>query len=163
MKRLLTLAIAVAFIFAGTSLAQPMNGGGKMMHKGDGMPKMRGQMIKERLELNDEQSKKFDEIMFAQREKAIDTRAEIQKLKLQAQKITSSGKVEVEKLKEINSKIADLQKEMKNARLDSWNKINKILTPEQQKIWAQMLDRIIAHKGKMGKGKRMRHRRMMMR
>jgi Spy/CpxP family protein refolding chaperone len=141
MKKLVLLA-TLALLSLGISLnaqqMRGMNGRGQMMMQGKGMMQP-GEMMKQKMGLTDEQSKKFDEIMFAQREKAIERRAEVQKLKLKMQKIAASENVDVNELKKLQNKIAEIHKNQMNARLDAWEKVNKILTPEQQKIWAQKL------------------------
>ncbi len=143
MKKLATLTLIALFAVSSYFYAQPMQG--MNMGKGNnyGMP---GQMMKTRLGLSDEQAKKFDEIMFSQREAAIDTRAEAQKLRLEMQKIAASDNVDIAKLKKLNAEIASLQVKQKDRRLETWSKINEILTPEQRKTWAKMLTKFINHK-----------------
>ncbi len=147
MKRLTTLAVVVLLAFSGTFLASPKQNNGDKQFK----PK---HGIKAQLNLTEEQEKKFNEIIFSQREAMIDTRAEIQKLRLEKQKIAMSDNPDLTKLKKLNAKISELQTRGANSRLETWAKINKILTPEQQKIWKKTLNKL---------GKRMHHRKGCMR
>ncbi len=146
-KQLLTLVMLVSiFAFGNNAFAQ--------MNMGEGNPAF-GQphgMMKQKLGLNEEQAKKFDQIMFDQKEAMIDTRAQIQKLKVEAQKIAASDNVDLNKLKKINAKIENLRTAQKDRRLETWEKVNKILTPEQKKIWKNMLNKMIMMQGKKGMG-----------
>jgi Spy/CpxP family protein refolding chaperone len=161
MKKLIVAIVIVVMGIGANINAQPA--GQMPVKRGDNF--VPGQMIKTRLNLTDEQEQKFDEIMFAQRERAIDTRAEVQKLRLEVNKIVASGNVDVEKVKTLQGKIADLRKSQMESRLNAWEKVNKILTPEQQKVWAKMLLKFNGRKGKARRGMRCRRfmgKRMMM-
>ncbi len=165
MKRLTKFTIVALFAVTSVFSAQPVQNTNMQNASRYGMP---GRMVKARLNLTEEQEKKFDEIMFSQREAAIDTRAEIQKVRLEMQKISASENPDLNKMKKLNAKISELQTQLGNRRLETWDKINKILTPEQKKTWSNMLTRFAVRKGSPRKmrgtcGKRFNGRRGMMR
>ena len=146
MKRLTTLAVIVLFVISGTVFALPQKTGGKIQ------PMMPWLKIKTQLNLTKDQEQKFNDIIFSQQEAMIDNRAEIQKLRLQKQKIALSDNPDLTKLKKINSKIFELLSQNSNRRLETWAKINAILTPEQQVIWKRTLNRFNAGMRKARKG-----------
>ncbi len=134
MKKLLTLSI-LTVLFSGAIFAQPMFNAQNANGQFYGMP---GQMLKVRLNLTDEQAQKINDIITAQRQDALDTRLEIQKLRLEIRKIYLSDNPDYNKVKELNAQISELFLKQRNRRVDTRSKISEILTPEQKKLWSQM-------------------------
>ncbi len=140
MKKLSYALLAVLFGITAT-FAQPMQ-------KANGCGGMQ-QMIKNKLNLTDQQAKKFDNIIYNQKEKAIDTRAEMQKLKLKINKMMNENSVTEGKLTSLTNKMFDLRTKMSKSRIDSWYKIYNILDKNQQQVWTKMFKRFMKH-GKKG-------------
>lgn len=92
------------------------------------------------LNLTEEQQSKFDEIRFANSEKMIDIKSELQKNKLAMKKLISNKDFSTDDLTSLVKKENDLEGQMKLARTDMWVKIYKILNPEQKEIWIKHLN-----------------------
>jgi Spy/CpxP family protein refolding chaperone len=118
------------------------------------------QRIKDKLNLNEQQVKKFDDIIFNQRKTAIDTKAELQKLQLKLRKMMNDNTVDENKLYGITDKISDLRSKRQKSRISTWLKIYNILDKEQKPLWTKAFQHFMtsAQKGKMGMKRKMRHR-----
>ena len=107
--------------------------------------------LKDKLNLNEQQAKKFNDIIFNQRESAIDTKAEIQKLELKLRKMMNNNAVDENKLNSITNQISDLRAKRQKSRISTWLKIYNILDKEQKPLWTQAFNRFMtkANTGKM--------------
>lgn len=127
MKRL--LIISAALIIALTAVnAQKRNHdcrkefGPKMLNK---------------LELNEDQQKKVDEIHFAQKEKAIDMKAELNKKEIEIEKMMKSMNIDGNSLLKLTGEIDKLKSEMHQAKIENWLKIYNILDDKQKETWVR--------------------------
>jgi sulfate adenylyltransferase subunit 1 (EFTu-like GTPase family) len=91
----------------------------------------------DKLNLNEQQVKKFDDIIFNQRKTAIDTKAELQKLQLKLRKMMNDNTVDENKLYGITDKISDLRSKRQKSRISTWLKIYNILDKEQKPLWTK--------------------------
>ncbi len=146
MKKL-SYSLLIALFSISAIFAQPM------MNK-DGNYGGMHQLVKNKLNLTEKQSKKFDDIIFAQRKAAIDTRAEIQKLRLDLQKMMNDNNVDKSKLFSLTGKISDLKAKMGKSRIATWYKIYNILDKDQRAVWTKVFNKFMQHgkKGMMRKG-----------
>lgn len=135
MKRL------ILFIMLATSMtvAQPQ-------WDDDDSPPFRGKgAICEKLDLSSDQQKQFDKMQSDMQKKQIDIRSKIQSLRIDIKDIFKEDNPDKGKIESKMNEITKLQGEMKKNHLDFWFGVNKILKPEQQKIWKE-------HRMMMGAG-----------
>jgi len=113
-------------------------------------------MMQGGLKLTDQQKKDIAKIKFDHKQKQIDLRATLAHARLDYEKLAASDNPDQDalsaKLDEITKAQADLHKNL----LDGWFAVNKILTPEQQKIWKRVLE----HPMRFAERGRMMHMRM---
>ena len=72
-----------------------------------------------------------------ERTEAIDLRSQIQKNRLEIKKMIADNNIDDAKIKSLTHENSELQTKIKDSAIDTWLKINKLLTPEQQKIWTK--------------------------
>jgi len=125
MKNLLLLFL----LFSTAAWAQPRR-------MGDG-PKMRGMQMMENLKLTDDQQKQVGKLHSELERKQIFARAKIQALRVDVREAFREDKPDRGKIESKINEITKLQGEMKTNHLALWFDVNKILTPEQQKMWKQ--------------------------
>jgi Spy/CpxP family protein refolding chaperone len=102
-----------------------------------------------KLKLTDAQKKDVDKILFDAAKQTIAQHAKVATARLELRqlfKVDSPDKNAIEK--KINE-IADLSSQIHINRVDGWFAVNKLLTPDQQKIWKHAL----ADHSRMGHGK----------
>jgi Spy/CpxP family protein refolding chaperone len=99
----------------------------------------------QQLKLTDEQQRQFDQLRTNQQKRQIDTRAKIQSLRLDVRSQFKSDNPDRAKIESMTDQISKLQSDMKKNRIGFWFDVQKMLTPEQQKIWKErslaMMDR----------------------
>ncbi len=150
MKKL-SYSLLIALFSISAMFAQPM------MNKNNNFGGMH-QMMKNKLNLTAQQEKKFDDIIFNQKKAAIDTKSEIQKLKLDLQKMMNDNNVKENKLFSLTGKISDLKAKMVKSRISTWYKIYNILDKDQKTTWTKVFNRFMQHNKHKGM---MRNRKMM--
>lgn len=128
-----TLLMAGLVLFTGVAMAQPGQGRGM------------GMRIVDELNLTDQQQKQVDQIHNDAMKQGIDRRAELAKARVDLQQLARADNPDQALMSKKVKEIESLRSEMTSHRLNTWFAINKILTPEQQKIWKQTLERRIAH------------------
>jgi Spy/CpxP family protein refolding chaperone len=104
---------------------------------------MQRHKMMEDLNLTDEQQQQVRKIRSDAMRDQISLRAKIQTLQIDLRDLFVENKPDKSKIDAKVSEIGRLQNEMKLNRIASWFSINKLLTPEQQKIWKKapmMLD-----------------------
>jgi Spy/CpxP family protein refolding chaperone len=96
-------------------------------------------LMHNRLNLTDEQRKEVQKIRFDMMQKQIDIRAKIAHARLDYEQLTSADSPDENSIAAKIDEIAKLKSQLKKNMLDSWFAINRILTPDQQKIWRTAL------------------------
>ncbi|MGC8595276.1 MAG: Spy/CpxP family protein refolding chaperone [Candidatus Kryptoniota bacterium] len=121
------------------------------------------------LNLTADQKQEFNRIKFDLMKKQIDLRAKIANAKIDYEQLASASSPDQSALESKLDEISRLQAQVWKNRLDSWFAVNKILTPEQQKIWKRVLEhprffqRAMVHRMQMMRnnfmkmGSKMRH------
>ncbi len=127
MKKLISYLTLVLFVFTGILSAQPQ--------KQSDNP-VKGKGIFSVLNLTTEQEKQYKDIRYEQQKKAIDLRSQIQKNRLEIKHMIAGNNIDEKKILSLTDSNSKLEAELKNSSVKSWLSIHKILTPEQQKIWA---------------------------
>ncbi len=136
MKKILMALFAVAFIAVGSVFAQPRSG--------DDF-----QSCLNRLNLTNEQQAQISKLRVQYEKDVIDLRASIAKARIDLRELLSAENYNRALIEKKMREISDLSLTLKLKRLDQWEGINKVLTPEQQKEWKQHRMNCIKRGGKM--------------
>ncbi len=135
--------IALLLLVPTIAMTQPGPGRGERMHRTD------------ELKLTEQQQKQIDQIRDEAMRRGIDQRAEISKLRLDLRQLAKADNPDQAAMEKKIKEITGLRSSAESRRLNTWFSINKILTPEQQKIWKDVLGRHLEGGGRMGMRGRM--------
>lgn len=145
MKKIFVFMLAFGFLGLEIINAQPQNSKSPMRNNKTGVFK--------KLNLTTEQQKQFGDIMYKQKQQSIDIRADIEKNRLEMQKMIKDNNIDEGKILSLTNDNSKLQAEMRSNKVKSWFAVYKILTPEQKGIWAKSF-------GKMGRAREFMHKRI---
>ncbi len=106
----------------------------------------------EKLDLTADQQKQFDKIRTDMQKKQIDLRSKIQMLRLDLKDLFNEDSPNKSNIASKINEISKLQTEAKLSHLDLWFEVNKILKPDQQKIWKEHRMMIGSRVGRQGRG-----------
>ena len=110
--------------------------------------------ITQALNLNDDQLSKFNEFKYQHQKEVIDLKSEIEKNRLEIQKMMRDNNVDPNRVKELTSSNSKLHADIQSSKVDMWLNIHNILDKDQQKIWNK-------HFEKQGRGMRKGNRESM--
>jgi Spy/CpxP family protein refolding chaperone len=130
--RLMTIVLGL-FVIVGSALAQTDQPQTRPMQK------WRNSRDLGALKLTDQQKKDIQKIKFDLMQKQIDLRAKVAHACLDYQQLVSADSPDESAIAAKINDIAQLRVQLKKNMLDGWFAINKILTPDQQKIWKKVL------------------------
>ncbi len=151
-----SMFLIVSFLLIGSvAVSQPMRhaqGQGRILDK---------------LELTDQQKPEFEKLQTEHMKNMIGQRAKVAAAEVDLRALFRADAPQKAAIEKKVKEIADLKTQTAVTRLDHWFAVQKLLTPEQQKIWKHSLGQMaFEHKGrKMGPQGRpgmMRGRGMMM-
>ena len=91
----------------------------------------------EKLDLTADQQKQFDKLRTDMQKKQIDLRSKIQTIRLDMKELFNEDSPDKSKIESKMNEVSKLQSEMKLNHLDFWFEVNKILKPDQRKIWKE--------------------------
>lgn len=146
MKTTLMMIILSFVVVSGSALAQTDQPQSKSKSRWENPKGAHG------LKLTDDQKKDIQKIKFDLMQEQIDLRAKIAHARLDYGRLTSADSPDEDAIAAKLDDISKLQVQVRKNLLDGWFAVNKILPPDQQKIWR----RVLQHP-------RMAARRMMMR
>ncbi len=135
--RLSTLILALSLV-AGVATAQ------------NRPPREPREPLMEKLNLTEQQQKQFDALVSEFRKERVDRRAEVAKARIEMMDLLKAEPLDQGKITAQIEKIGRLEIAAKSKGMEHWFAVNKILTPEQQKVWkrgmvrfaqGQMMDR----------------------
>ena len=127
MKNLVIPIILLLFAFAASaSAAAPENGFGR-------------KRFMEQLKLTDAQKKDFDNLHVDMQKQLVAQRAKIATARIDLRQLFKSDTPDRSAIEKKMSEIADLGVQSRMIRVNTWFAVNKILTPDQQKIWKKAL------------------------
>jgi len=109
------------------------------------------QAIMGELKLTDQQKKEIDKIHSDAMKEQIDRFSQIAKARVELQDLMKADNPSQSALEKKISDIGALRNQAQSKRLSVWFSINKLLTPEQQKVWKRTLE----HRAQMGMRGRM--------
>jgi Spy/CpxP family protein refolding chaperone len=111
-----------------------------------------------KLKLTDDQKKQMKDLKFETDKKAIDLRSKLAMSKLELGKLLSSDAPDKDAIEKKINEVASNEAAVHTNRLDGWFEANKILTPEQQKEWRQVLRNAAMEQMESEHSERMEHR-----
>ncbi len=124
---------------------------------GPGMQMPMHQKFMDELKLTDQQKKDIDKIHSDAKKEQIDRFSEIAKARVELQDLLKADNPNQSAIEKKSNEIGTLQNQARSKRISVWFSINKLLTPDQQKIWKQTLERHaqMGMAGRMGRMGRM--------
>lgn len=131
MKQLLLLLMfGTSVMFAQPRWMERDRMPGQMMRQG-----MRHERIMEKLDLTADQEKQFDKLHADMQKAQIDARAKIQTARVDLRELYRDDKPDQGKIESKLKEIGKLQTDLKITHAGFWFDVNKMLKPEQQKVW----------------------------
>ena len=103
-----------------------------------GNPPDQGKMMKE-LKLTEQQQDQFDKNKFETQKKMIELKAKVETSKLELRRLMDAETIDKSAMEKKMNEIAANEVSIRMNRLNSWIELNKVLTPDQQKIWKKVL------------------------
>lgn len=94
------------------------------------------------LNLTDEQKKDIEKLQFDLRKKNIDQEAALKTARLELAQLFKADNPDQATIEKKVSQISQLQAQQHVRRVDHWFAVNKLLTPEQQKVWKRVSGRL---------------------
>lgn len=98
----------------------------------------------ERLKLTDEQKKEMEKMRFDMAKQAIDREAKVKTARVELAQLFRADNPDKGTIEKKINEISQFQAQGKLAHVNHWFAVNKLLTPEQQKIWKNMLGQAMA-------------------
>ncbi len=139
------LVVALSLLVAGgAALAQQPGPGARMNWS-------RHPMLFAQLKLTDQQKTEAKKVWFDLAQKQIDVKAKLQHARLDYHELASAQNPDQKALNSKIQEMANLRAQLMQNKLDAWFSVNKLLTPEQQKVWQRVLERpmMYGHGGQM--------------
>ncbi len=87
------------------------------------------------LKLTDEQKSRFYDFFFSHQQKAIDLKSGIQKVRLNIGKMMAENDINEEQLINLTEKVSQLERKLKQLKIEFWLNVYKILNNDQKEIW----------------------------
>ena len=146
MKKLIAY-IVLAFLTASLTLAQdkttppsgPLNSDAPLFRQ---------------LKLTDEQKKDIEKLRFDMQKKAIEQQAKIRTARLELGQLFRADNLDQAAIQKKASELSQLQSQQLAVRIDHWFGVNKLLAPDQQKIWKRISARfLMQRRGNMRGGR----------
>jgi Spy/CpxP family protein refolding chaperone len=145
MKRLFSLLVAVV-VLAAPSMTQQF----RLDGRGAGP-------LLERLALTDQQKTQFEQLQADHIKFMIDQNAKVASAGVDLRVLLRAESPQRASIEKKMKEIAELRTQQQMARIGHWFAVQKILTPDQQKVWKSVLDRP-ARRQQMDRSPRMMHR-----
>jgi Spy/CpxP family protein refolding chaperone len=101
-----------------------------------------GERFMQQLKLTDAQRKQIGDLRLEMAKQAIDQQAKINTARLELVELFRADTPDKAAIEKKADEISRLQNQLRMARIDHWFAVNKLLNPDQQKIWKQMLGRM---------------------
>ena len=113
------------------------------------MEHMRRPDIFAKLKLTDEQKTQFKDLRFETMKKEIDLRSKLALSNLELGRLVSAEDPDKDAIQKKITEIAASKTALALNKLNGWFDVNKILTPDQQKIWrGELRTRVMEHMGR---------------
>jgi Spy/CpxP family protein refolding chaperone len=127
MKKHIVLITILLVVFGAQLYSQPNEA--KALHK-----------IMGKLNLTDEQKKDVEKIHFDAAKQSVAQKAKLATGRIELQQLLKTDNPDKSAIEKKINEMADIGVQLRIIKLNSWFAINKILTPDQQKIWKKVLE-----------------------
>jgi Spy/CpxP family protein refolding chaperone len=134
MKKYLVAMLIVAFVGIINAQEQPPKPSMKPP-----MPHMGMDHFLAKLKLTDEQKKQMKDLKFETEKKAIDLRSTLALSKLELGRLLTADAPDKDAIEKKINEVAANETALHMNKLEGWFEANKLLTPEQQKVWREVL------------------------
>lgn len=131
-----TIIIAVIVFVASIATAQP-----RWMDRDDEPDRPRMKRGLAELNLTAEQQKQFDKLHSDHQKKQIELRSKVQTLRIELRDLMREDSPDKKKVDGKIAEVGKIRTDMKLNHSAFWFDVNKILTPEQQKMWKERFAR----------------------
>jgi len=106
---------------------------------------VRGRILRE-LKLTDEQQKSIESLRFEMRKKSVEQQAGLKTARLELAELFKADQPNQSAIEKKVGEISQLQSQQRLLLVDHWFAVNKLLTPEQQKIWKKASAQMMAQR-----------------
>jgi Spy/CpxP family protein refolding chaperone len=121
-----------------------------------------GRQLFNQLKLTDDQRKDVEKLRFDLQKKTIDHQARLKSSRLDLAELFKADNPDQSSIQKKASEISQLQSQQRAMVIDHWFAVNKLLTPEQQKIWKRVSARLLMNqRAQMIRGRAARFQRQM--
>jgi Spy/CpxP family protein refolding chaperone len=150
MKRILAFMLAsILLVGTGSALAQPPS-------DEDTPQAPHAKPLIGRLNLNDQQKKQVEQLRFDMQKQLIGVRGKLETARLELRELLSADNPDKAAIEKKMNEIAQIRVQKESVRLDHWFQVSKLLTPEQQKVWKEVLKHPFRDRARAWMGQRMR-------
>ena len=132
MKRTIAYLMCLTLLIASKATSQP-----GMMGRGDMEPRFMKAM--EELKLTEDQQKKMQDMRFDIMKQMASHRAKVATAAIEFRELAAKDNPDKAALEKKIKEISDLRAQGQTMMLNHWFNVNKLLTPEQQKVWKKTL------------------------
>ena len=105
----------------------------------------RARVLRE-LKLSDDQQKSIENLRFEMRKKAVDQQAQLKTARLELAELFRADQPNQSAIQKKAGDISQLQSQQRQLLIDHWLAVNKLLTPDQQKIWKRASAQFLAQR-----------------
>ena len=109
-----------------------------------------------RLNLTEQQKKQVEQMRFDMEKELIGARARLQTARLELRELLAANNPDKAAIEQKMNEIARIRVQKQSIRLNHWFAVDKILTPEQQEVWKEMLKHPFRGRARAWMGERMR-------
>jgi Spy/CpxP family protein refolding chaperone len=93
-----------------------------------------------KLNLTDDQKKEIEKIHVDAAKQRVATKAKLETGRIELQQLLKADTPDKSAIEKKVHELADITVQMRLIKLNSWFAINKLLTPDQQKVWKKVLE-----------------------
>jgi Spy/CpxP family protein refolding chaperone len=105
----------------------------------------RARVLRE-LKLTDDQQKSIGNLRFEMRKKAVEQQAQLKTAQLELAELFKADQPNQSAIQKKVGEISMVQSQQRLLRVDHWFAVNKLLTPDQQKIWKKVSGQLLAQR-----------------
>ena len=106
---------------------------------------VRARVLRE-LKLTDDQKKSIESLRFEMRKKAVEQQAQVKTARLELAELFKADQPNQSAIQKKVGEISQLQSQQRLLFVDHWFAVNKLLTPDQQKIWKRVSAQFLAQR-----------------
>jgi len=130
----MAILMAGILLFGASLEAQIRGGNGERGPRGERPDRVR---VHEQLDLTAEQESKLSEIRISHQKQMIDRQADLRKLRLSIQEEMQKENPDMAAVENLIKNQESLRTTLQLERIQHWNEVREILTPEQRELWQQ--------------------------